>query len=525
MKYPIRMFASLLLGLIILLSACQSVHISQHYAYNHYLSVDASTVYNEELKLFMPTYGDMQFESDARIVRRQLGRVGLPPGDSVLVYGYTSLPPHYALVLTTAEGCPSVASVEGFAFKRDTCVDGRHYTLRALAADGADSNGVHTDVANLWERISFDSLRAESFGSVFSVTQKQSNKVYAILENIIQFPTWTDQDRWNKTQMMLTYASFLGENEIYRRERTAFEARMMGDSTIREALTHTSPLTGDTALATIAAEARGRQLVMVNENHFYPNHRTMVYDLLDTLKTLGYHYLALEALDPGQEETVNRTRNINLQTGFYTQEQQYSRLLRKALRLGYTLVAYENTDTSIDREIGQARNLYEKTFGRNPNAKVLVLAGMDHILETPTPNGKKWMATIFKETYNIDPLTINQNDLKHLRHLAPTESYLLAKSSVFSSPRLNSTDYQLINNRSVAIHEWPFENKYRNESRDTIQVLMFATDRSATAAMALELPYYTTLVPAKTTVKLPIIPGHRIVVVTYDRFGNRVPSP
>ena len=296
---------------------------------------------------------------------------------------------------------------------------------------------------------------------------------------------------------------------------------MTADSAIREVLAHTKPISGDTVLAAIAREARSRQLVMVNENHFYPNHRVLVYDLLDTLKALGYRYLALEALAPDQEETVNRTQTINLQTGFYTQEQQYARLLRKALALGYTLVAYENTDTAIDREEGQARNLYENTFGLDPQAKVLVLAGMDHILETPAPSGKKWMAAIFKETYGIDPLTISQNDLKHLRHLAP-DGYLLAKGAAFSSPRLSAVDYQVINSQPVAIEEWPLEHKYRNHSRDTVQVLLFATERPVTAAMALELPYYTTLVPAKTTVKLPIIPGRPVRLVVYDRFGNRV---
>lgn len=525
MRYSTKTFAALMMAITTLFSACQSVRISEHYAHNHYLTIGASTAYNEELPLFMPTYGDIVFERDARMVRRQLRRAGLPAGDSVLAYGYTTAPPHYAVVLTTAtdnvkEDSINPLDADRFAFQRDTCIGERRYTLRALA-EGPDTTAARGDVANLWERIAFDSLRAESFGSVFAVTEQKTNKLYAILENIEQFPVWTDIDRWNKTQMLLTYASFLGDNDVYRRERAVF--RMASDSAVREALASAAPQEGDAALAVIAAEARSRQLVMVNENHFYPNHRVLVHDLLDTFKTLGFQYLALEALAPDQEEAVNRTRTINLQTGFYTQEQQYARLLRKALKLGYQLVAYENTDASVDREEGQARNLYGKTFGRDPQAKVLVLAGMDHILEAPTPSGKKWMAAIFKETYGIDPLTVGQNDLKDLGHLAP-QGYLLAEGAAFGGNRLNLVDYQLINNQPIAIQEWPLEHQYRNRSRDTVQVLLFDTERPVTAAMALELPYYTTLVPAKTTVKLPIIPGRPMRLVVYDRFGNRVPS-
>lgn len=91
-------------------------------------------------------------------------------------------------------------------------------------------------------------------------------------------------------------------------------------------------------------------------------------------------------------------------SGFYTSEQNYSNIIRKAKELGYEFIAYENTDHTKNREIGQAENLYNKTFKIDPESKVLVLAGIDHILEKPTSRGKEWMATIFKNTYNIDHL-------------------------------------------------------------------------------------------------------------------------
>lgn len=523
MKYQLGVLAVALLSVILFFSACQSTRISQHYAHNRYLLLGESIAYNQDLPLYVPTYGDVVFERDARAIRRRLRNVVLPAGDSVLLYGYTSASPSYAFILTTGTGLSNGNDTgNAFVFKRDTCIGERHYSLLAMG-EATERPSINKDATHIWERIAFDSLGAEQFGSIFSVTGQKTNKVYQVLDYIEQFPAWTDQERWNKTQLLLTYASFLGDHITYRDELAALEARMMPDSAIRAALANTAPVHGGEVLDSIASEARNRQVVMINENHFYPNHRTLVYDLLDTLKAVGFRYLALEALAPEQEEKVNRTRTIDLQTGFYIQEQQYARLLRKALALGYTLVAYENTDTAVEREAGQARNLYDKTLGRDPQARVLVLAGMDHILEEPTAQGKKWMAALFKETYGIDPLTIDQNNLKHLRHLAPT-GYLLAKSNAFTEGRLTATDYQLVNNQPVAIRDQPRTRTYRNRHRDTVQVLLFATERPVHAVMAQEVPYYTTLVAAKSTVRLPVAADVPILLVVYDRYGNRVES-
>jgi len=184
--------------------------------------------------------------------------------------------------------------------------------------------------------------------------------------------------------------------------------------------------------------------------------------------------------------------------------------------LGFTLVAYESSDPEKDREVGQAENLFNKTFAKDPTAKVLVLAGMDHILETPAPNGKKWMAALFKERYGIDPLTIGQNDLKHLRHLAP-EGYLLLNTDAFESDRLRAVDYQVINSRPMSAAETSETRLYRNPRKDSVQVLLFLSDKPAGAVMTNEVPYFTTLVPGRSKIRLPVIPGKSVLIVAYDR--------
>lgn len=508
-------------GLTGFFSSCRSPQISRHYATNHYLTRYDNVVYNDSIPLFVSMFGDVTFERDPKKLSKRLGGIGLPPGDSVVMWGSTEAPPHYTFMLTMAASCPEeMAAIPNTVFYRDTCMDGRGFRLVGFSKT-TEVTAVANDLTAIWSRMEFGTLDANQFASIFSITGTKTNKLYEVLDNIRRFPVWSDQDQWNKTQLVLTYASFLGDNEDYRQSLALLEHNMAGDSVVRAAVDRTKPAQGKAVLNAIVQEARSRQLVMINENHFYPNHRVLVFDLLDSLKTVGYGYLALEALAPEHVEAVNTTRHVDLQTGFYTQEQQYVRLLHKALALGFTLVAYENIDQAKDREEGQAERLFNNTFAKDSTAKVLVLAGMDHILESPTPSGKKWMATVFKERYGIDPLTINQNDFKHLRHLAP-DGYLMFQSDVFANDRLRAVDFHVINNQPIILANPTDTRPYRNRHRDSVQVLLFHTDKPIHVAMANEVPYATMLVPGKSMVRLPYLPGRPIQIVAYDRQGRRV---
>lgn len=138
MKSQLGVLAVALSSVILFFSACQSTRISQHYAHNRYLLLGESIAYNQDLPLYVPTYGDVVFERDARVIRRRLRNVVLPAGDSVLLYGYTSASPSYAFILTTRTG-PSNGNDTGkaFVFKRDTCIGfGAHCGFANLSGEG-----------------------------------------------------------------------------------------------------------------------------------------------------------------------------------------------------------------------------------------------------------------------------------------------------------------------------------------------------------------------------------------------------
>jgi len=148
------------------------------------------------------------------------------------------------------------------------------------------------------------------------------------------------------------------------------------------------------------------QVVMFNEAHIFPCQRYLVSSLLDTLYKLNFRVLALEALEkePNQDKIYP-----NLQTGFYVREPQMANLIRNAKSLGFRVVSYEDTlENSKDREITQAQNLFKSSLKNNPNEKIIVLAGGQHIEVNTPPNGKRWMASYFKEMTGINPLSINQ---------------------------------------------------------------------------------------------------------------------
>jgi hypothetical protein len=202
-------------------------------------------------------------------------------------------------------------------------------------------------------------------------------------------------------QALSLYKSFIGEEYKIRYKR-------------RKPLRSNSSTTQFTlAIPYIAKQAANRSIVMINEDHTVPKHRLLTYNLLDTLYKLGYRYLAAETLTP------NDSSQLNLKyPGAYTPEPNMANMLKKAIKLGFKLIAYESQDTTAYnskqpfyadnlRELEQARNLYE-IFVKDPKAKVLVHAGHGHIWKQ-TQDDLIPMAKYFSVISGINPLCVNQS--------------------------------------------------------------------------------------------------------------------
>ncbi len=136
------------------------------------------------------------------------------------------------------------------------------------------------------------------------------------------------------------------------------------------------------ARKTILDIARHYNTIMINEAHSKPEHRAFTYSLLDDLYKAGYRYLAMEALNNYANKCLD---SLNSFTGYYTGEPVAGELVRHAIKLGYTLIAYEDTagHTNLSlRDSIQAANIYNRLRG-DAGARVLIHAGYGHTSKEP----------------------------------------------------------------------------------------------------------------------------------------------
>jgi hypothetical protein len=136
--------------------------------------------------------------------------------------------------------------------------------------------------------------------------------------------------------------------------------------------------------------------------------------LLPRLRAAGFTHFAAEALDRRDASLLKRGYPIAASGSEYLHEPLYGDIVREAIRLGYVIVPYEATDaTPQGRENGQARNLYEQVFVRDPEAKLFVHAGYAHIDKQRGRIGRtRPMAMQLGKLSGFDPLSIDQTDIR-----------------------------------------------------------------------------------------------------------------
>lgn len=173
------------------------------------------------------------------------------------------------------------------------------------------------------------------------------------------------------------------------------------------------------AISTIVEASAGRRFVMINEEHRSSRQRAFANELLEPLRKAGFTHLALETLTEDPAALAERGYPT-MGSGIYTVDPLLGDLVRQALALGFAVLGYEASaderrprpdDASPlaainRREAGQARRLFEQTLGADPDARVLVYAGRDHIAEAEA-DGWTPMGLCLAKLADTDPLTIN----------------------------------------------------------------------------------------------------------------------
>jgi len=175
---------------------------------------------------------------------------------------------------------------------------------------------------------------------------------------------------------------------------------------------NTSPLAGRfqarPAVEALLAMTKDRQVVFFNEAHTFSHTRIVTIEMLASLRAQGFDTFAVETLYDTDKDLQKRGYP-NIHSGFYTQDPLYSEMVRTALKLGFTVIAYEAEKADGDaREREQAATLVTRVLKKNPQARLVVNAGFAHIQKSGKYLDGKSMAEHFKRLSGIDPLCIEQ---------------------------------------------------------------------------------------------------------------------
>lgn len=221
--------------------------------------------------------------------------------------------------------------------------------------------------------------------------------------------------RWDLAQ----FAAFLGDEA----SAIGLEER---DRPAKEGLPDLTEAKARDALEVIVEAAADRQVVILNEAHNISGHRGFAARVMRALRPLGFDTFAAEAFVPPGKEPRPSIRAFRAGTplhtgyGYYVGDPVFAETVREAAALGYVFSDYEwrwdqwppegasAEDNLAAREAAQAANLVEAVLRDRPGARIFVLCGFNHALETEGWGGL-WFAGRFKALTGIDPLTIEQS--------------------------------------------------------------------------------------------------------------------
>lgn len=225
-------------------------------------------------------------------------------------------------------------------------------------------------------------------------------------ERYLESPMWKTM----YPELLLMFEEFLGDPDAGPKGM----AWMLGDR--KEGPTpEASPLDDckpEDAATAILAAVGDRRAVIVGEEHHLPQTRSLIVPLLRGLREKGFRYFAVETFyhpaTPTQEAGYPTSK-----TGTYTEDPVFGDAVREAVRLGFTLVAYEalpGQDVPAERrqefrESGQARNLKDRIFDKDQQARAFIWVGRGHAKKGAI-GGDTMMAAHFQTMTGLDPFTV-----------------------------------------------------------------------------------------------------------------------
>ena len=430
--------------------------------------INGSILTNTKIPLQGKYFGDMFFIPRDSLNRKQIHKEIKVHKDitwqNLIAIANTNSPPNYQTYLFYKKNKTKKISDTIQLLWSDSLaskvlyrkMDTLHSTYLYVTAreENTNYNSILKDGESIIHSLKFTIMPEElSYHRIFETYKNNPNYLIAI--NKIKNAPFTNISHWNwdKFQYLSTLYSFIRTNSQSDSLRKKFEKKRINylqpilDSIYSNS---NSIYNKEEVYSKLQKEAFGTRIVMLNENHWYPNHRIFAFRLLEYLVAAGYNTLAVEALRNNNSSFTKKTiRYPTKHLGYYIQEPFFGHLIRKAKELGLDIIAYESSPNSKNREKEQAHHI-KKYMDQNPKSKVFIYSGLDHIFESPDTNGKR-MAQYLRESTRIDPLTINQahivSNSKEEVSLIPT--YLFGNIKKIKP----NTDYFLINNLKPSLKQ------------------------------------------------------------------------
>jgi len=389
-------------------------------------------------------------------------------------------------------------------------------TKKVISLTRISGNSNHLEMANEnIRRVHLDStsLNKLSYMHLFNYYTAEPHKNYLQgREKIKNAPIKDPRKTMFKPPLYLTINSFIGNNKEYNLLLKEHESDKSDfKQTVLNSLTKNEVKKEEAVIAAIGDLANDNQIIILNEDHFYPKHRLFAMNLLDVLKEKGFTVISMETFTPNYG--TNTAPVPNAKNGFYIKDPYFGHFVRKANAMGFTLVGHENSDQKIDREIGQARNVM-KILEKDPKAKIFIYVGHGHLEEE---GKKRLMGSYLKEYSNIDPITINQETVM----MKTKEKLVLLPKSVFAKDTLmkSSADYFVINNLEADLQSvypnQPFKkvnlkdrklSQFKNE--ELLVDVFLSEEYNATKNADLLIPIQSILVaPKNNTIEIDLPVG------------------
>lgn len=526
--------------IILLLTSCGG--IKKYRAYNFF---NKNNFYNDSLNIGANFYGDISFhdlkKKKIKKIAKQLKNVSFK---DVLLYGKSNMSPKYDIYVFYKKNLKpkndtiitnelinknnlSLAYKKQYKNKAFYLVLNQNDTANPKTPVLEDAKGIINNM-----RFSSNIKNELTYMKLFDA-YKESPNILFVENKFHEAPIEkTKQSDWMKFQLLTTILSHTPSYQSYKDAIKTKEAYLKSKQTpvINNVIAKNqdSVYYNQNVIKQITHLSKNSNITMLNEMHWKPEHRIFAYQLLKPLKENGYNYLAIEAIYKGKDSMLN-VRSFPLKSsGYYSSEPNFGLFIREAKKLGFKIVSYDDFDTD-NREKAQALNI-KKIIDDDPDAKIFVYAGIDHILEGKKHEKSiKRMAEYLTELTKINPLTIDQVEL-----IATTNHELtLAKSDIFKSIKQVDTnvDYFLINaikpttnllnnygEKTLHIIDNPILKKHNNKELLSVVYLKDEYDKYKSKS----IPVYNEVIAVNDNQITISLPKAKYEIVFYTKDGDKI---